>query len=541
MRILRIACFTTLLLIACAGASFAEEKTVMLGGNAPWPALSSMSGLTHGKGRLGKDALVLSSKLPGDDDSAGSGLVGSGADWTPPDPSAQQPAPVGSLTPSTDLYLPFDSASDGDKSGHYSVVSSALLRTGASKARRGSGAALCNTAGSGLVLRGKQGSLFGTKGDSGSFSIEFWMYPTVAESGVEILQWKSSRISTHGPVYQYVRSSMLRNHLEWTFTNIWTTTGGKPIEITVDGRKNLIPNTWSHHEISYDAETGMIEYCVDGSTENVAYATSSGKERGDVYPAVFGAPADLEIAPRFSGLLDEFKITRTPKSFNTLADRHETLEKYPASGGRFESEPIDSKASGSELKSVTIVKSEPEGTGTAFFVRSGDNFYQWTATEPAWIPVKSGEKLEGVTGKYFQVAGELYPDGTGSRSPSVTSITLKYEEDSPPWPPARVRAVPGNGTVTLSWPASVDYDTAGYLVYYGDHPGEYLAEGSPIDVGNTRTFTVSGLRNGRAYYFSVAAYDASGPRLPGTLSKEAFARPQAVRESQNGRSDNGFN
>ena len=363
MRIPRIACITTLLLIACAGVFSRKKKPSCSGGDAPWPSLSVMSGLTHGKGRLGKDALVLSSKLPGDDDSAGSGIVGSGADWTPPDPSAQTVAPVSSLTPSTDLYLPFDVDSDGDKSGHYSIVSSKLLRTGASKARRGSGAALCNTAGSGLVLRGKPGSLFGTKGDSGSFSIEFWMYPTVAESGVEILQWKSSRMSMHGPVYQYVRSSMLRSHLEWTFTNIWTTTGGKPLEITVAGRKNLIPNTWSHHEISYDAETGMIEYCVDGSTENVAYATSSGKERGDVYPAIFGAAADLEIAPRFSGLLDEFKIMRTPKSFNTLEDRHETLEKYPAVGGRFESEPIDSKASGSELKSVHYRQERTRGYG----------------------------------------------------------------------------------------------------------------------------------------------------------------------------------
>lgn len=530
-----------MLLIACAGSFFADEKSVSLGGNAGWPALSYTSGLTHGKGRLGLDALVLSSKLPGDDDSVGSGVVGSGADWSPSSASTRPVSPPGSVTPVTDLYLPFDAPDDGDKSGHYTVVSSALLRTGVSKARRGSGAALCNTTGSGLVLRGGAGSLFGTKGDSGSFSIEFWMYPTVAESGVEILQWKSSRVSTHGPVYQYIRSSMLRNHIEWTFTNIWTTTSGKPLDITVAGRKNLIPNTWSHHEISYDAESGMIEYCVDGSTENVAYVTSSGQERGDVFPAVFGTPADLEIAPRFSGLLDEFKIMRMPKSFNTLQDRHGTLEKYPADGGRFESEPIDSKATGSELKSVTIVKSEPEGTGTAFFVRSGDNFYQWTDTDPAWIPVKSGEKLSGVTGKYFQVAGELYPDGTGSRTPSVTSVTLKYEEDSTPWPPARVRAFSGDGTVTLSWPASVDYDTAGYLVYYGDHPGEYLADGSPIDVGNARTFTVSGLRNGRAYYFSVAAYDASGPRMPGTLSKEVFARPQAVRESQNGRSDNGSN
>jgi hypothetical protein len=87
----------------------------------------------------------------------------------------------------------------------------------------------------------------------------------------------------------------------------------------------------------------------------------------------------------------------------------------------------------------------------------------------------------------------------------------------------------GDGSVALSWPASVDFDAAGYLVYYGERPGEYLAAGSPIDTGPARTITVTGLKNGKIYYFGVAAYDASGPAFPGALSGEVSARPRASR------------
>ena len=37
---------------------------------------------------------------------------------------------------------------------------------------------------------------------------------------------------------------------------------------------------------------------------------------------------------------------------------------------------------------------------------------------------------------------------------------------------------------------------------------------------------VEGLKNGRAYYFAVAAYDAGGRENSGPLSDEVYARPR---------------
>ncbi|HRR02577.1 MAG TPA: fibronectin type III domain-containing protein, partial [Treponemataceae bacterium] len=119
-------------------------------------------------------------------------------------------------------------------------------------------------------------------------------------------------------------------------------------------------------------------------------------------------------------------------------------------------------------------------------------------------------------------------DGEAAATPVLTSISLKYREDTPPWPPVRLRAEPGDGFVTLSWPASIDHDTSGYLVYWGTRPGEYLGSGSPLDAGKNLSARIENLENGVLYYFSVAAYDAAGKTHQGPQSAEASVRPLAV-------------
>jgi hypothetical protein len=510
MQKLSFAFIITIFLTIGSTPVFAESESFVLGGKAGWPALSYESNLVRRPGKLGQESLVLTSVL------------------TTSSTAAARAAPAAAPNARDDMYISFDSGTR-DETGNYTIVSSALLRSDASKARRGAGAALSNTGGKGLVVRGLPGSLFGTTGDSRSFSIEFWLCPSVVENGSVLLHWRSSRITKERSFYQYISGNVSSNHIEWTFSNLWSNIAGNPFDVSISGRKNLIPGVWSHHVVSYESETGALEYCVDGLTENIVYLTSTGTERGDVFAAIFGVPGDVELCPSYSGIIDEIIFSRNSTRFDTLESKHVALERFPSGGGRFESMPLDSGTLNSTFLRLDASVLESAGTGTAFFVRSGDNFYQWTETEPAWIPVEPGKKSSGITGRYFQIAGELYADGTGSATPSVTQVSLTYEKDSPPWPPVRVLTEALDGAIGLSWPASVDSDVAGYLVYYGDHPGEYLASGSPIDNGSVRTCTVTGLKNGKVYYFSIAAYDASGSAYPGTLSQEVYARPRALR------------
>lgn len=64
-----------------------------------------------------------------------------------------------------------------------------------------------------------------------------------------------------------------------------------------------------------------------------------------------------------------------------------------------------------------------------------------------------------------------------------------------------------DGNATISWNANTEPDLAGYRVYYGTASGVY---NPAIDVGNTTSYTFSGLLPNTTYYFAITAYDTSG-------------------------------
>jgi fibronectin type 3 domain-containing protein len=70
--------------------------------------------------------------------------------------------------------------------------------------------------------------------------------------------------------------------------------------------------------------------------------------------------------------------------------------------------------------------------------------------------------------------------------------------------------------VTLSWvtPSKntdnsnvIAGDVAGYRVYYGISPGNYV---SYIEVGNVNSYSLNIPDDGNTYYFAVTAYNAAG-------------------------------
>jgi hypothetical protein len=135
--------------------------------------------------------------------------------------------------------------------------------------------------------------------------------------------------------------------------------------------------------------------------------------------------------------------------------------------------------------------------------------------------------------RYIQLRVELYPDGRRAQSPRVSDLTIVYEPNPPPAPPAGLMATPGNGRVTLTWRAVNDLGVKGYLVYYGSAPHNFLGSGatqgeSPIDAGTATTIRIDGLDNGSLYYFAVSAYDSSVPRQQSEFGPEVSARPSRI-------------
>lgn len=495
--------------IALAFFSFpAFSESYTFGGKKGWSEVTNRTGITTGKGRFGNESLELETN-------------------------------AAKITDDTDLLLNFEPSSSGgngfdDKSGNYSVAENNLYIT--KKAKIGKGAAFSRNRKGGIILSGKEGSLFGTEGPAGSFSIEFWLCPSSVENGETILNWRSSKYSSGKIIYQHITFSVYQNRLQCIFSNIFEGYSENSGDVVLSAETHLIPGKWSHHSVSFEEDSGALSYKADGILTDIKFITDSGHEWETIYQAELGKPANLEICPVFTGMIDDIKITRNREKLSSRIaetdweyDSESSAKRKYVRRGRFESEPVMTKA-GTIADSVKADLFIPSQTDVILYVRAGENHFSWTENYPEWIPVKNGEKIENLNGLYFQVAAELFSSGDGNETPSVNEITLEYTTLPEPQPPYRITAEKGDGSVTLSWDYSVDDTAGGYYIYYGTRPGEYLGrtanEGSsPINAGNRTQFTISGLENGTIYYFAVSAWSKINQNITGPLSKEVFARP----------------
>lgn len=490
----------------------AEEYAFQLGGNQGWDMLDSMTGVEIQTKGFPYSLVTLSSRRPVDE--------------------------------SSDLWLTFDQPGPErfyDEMGHYSVtVGDAVLRSDEKQARYGSGAALftgisivpgTKTDSSGIFITPKPGALFASGSQIDDFSIDFWLYPANLEKGEQILTWSSGRKTRSGEsIFQRIRCQIGSNKLEWIFSDFFTSVDDKNrITIYLKALSNILPRTWSYHQIRYNAAVGLLEYLVNGNLEAVVYTTKNQKSGGEIYTPKIGSGGVFTVGERFSGLIDNFRIlpfyTEVPPD-----------TKYTLSGGYIITKPLDMGFSDSKvLRMDADIKSSNEGSVLSqvqFFMRTTNNPYLWTQDDPtSWYPIELGMDLSNqFKGRYVQIKAQLYPSSSGESAPFINKLSILYEPDAPPPPPGLVQAVARDGAVELIWKPSPDRDLSGYVVYYGTESGIYFGTdsdlgASPLDVGPRTSIVIDGLKNGRVYYFSVAAYDKASPSHIGDLSREVVARP----------------
>jgi hypothetical protein len=541
-RILAASLFTAL-----AGALYAVgEKTISIGGEAGWGAIDKRIGVTELSAVRPYPVLTLSSAVRYADEQT------------------------------LDLALSFDekqAAEFQDQTGHYQVlVSPALLSAEKRLARSGAGAAMFsglpsfleNTGSEPLVLIPQSGALLSPGQAIRDFSIEFWLFPMNMENGELIVSWTAARENSDGNyALQQILCTASKNRLQWLFQNFFTPPGDeeRPVSISFTGITPLVPRTWSSHVIRFNADTGLLEYVVNGEPEAIAYASSSGREGGLLYHAVAGREGALILGGRFIGMLDEFRI------YSSFID-DPIIRKYHRSGGRAETRILDLGEYNSSILRVDVnggriahsgerIQNEYAGTWPfrfadgptlQFFIRAADNPYQWSETpeqdaddwrffsfdevlnNPEWRAFTPGAELSGIRGRFAQIAVMFYPGGGNETAPYLDRIAVTYLPDDPPLAPALLTAIARDNAVDLSWRPNFDADTAGYLVYYGEESGQYFGEGavlgkSPINVGKRTSVHIDGLQNGILYYFAVVAYDRFEPLHLGAFSREVSARP----------------
>ncbi len=464
------------------------------GGKDGWPAFSKSQNIALVKGRFGYDSVSLdTNSLKRDSE--------------------------------TDLLLNFEDKKIEDLAHNYKVQNSSAVCTELNFMGKYSG---LFTGDGGITLQGNENAIFGKSGLTGSFLIGFWLNPSIVENGEILFSWRSSRTVANYPLYQMISAFFENNHLAWNFTNVFNAYTENRGEISLQSYSTIIPNKWAYHEICYDDENGMLEYRIDGKLESICYVTTNKKERGgSVYEAQLGVVAAIEICSQYTGYIDDFRIQHGTYSESAKLLRYDNFKNE---GGHFETQPVLLKK-GVQITKIDALVTKPSQTDVSFFVRTGDNIYNWTDDFPKWIPFESGSELENVNGFYFQIAADLYPDGGGKKSPSITQIDVFYTEYPSPLPPYKIFASAGDGEVTLNWAYSVDDSVEGYYVFYGERPGEYLGQDaeegtSPIDAGNNVSLTLTGLTNGKIYYFAIVSYARKNDVISGDLSKEVYARPK---------------
>lgn len=487
----------------------ASERTIVLGAGDAWSDLAIEERIAVRPGRQGYLDLML-------------------------EPFSYEPQAT------TELLLGFDDLPLRDATGRYTVNAAPELVRAApeltrSAQRAGTGALLVDGSEDRITVvpRGDSAFLPGT--EWASFSIEFWFYPVVFEDGATVLSWRAREGRAEGFRTQEIAMEVDRGTIAARFENFFVRPDGEGVSASLRGSARLIPRSWSHHLVRFDARTGLLEYLVDGSPVDVTYVSRTGRQDGSVFfPRVAAFPGEgLVLADGFVGALDELRIERQ------FVEQPETID-YSPDGGAVVSDYIDLGSAGARLTALDATVDAPGLSDVFLYYRLANLPGAAAASNAAssdWIAIEPGTRLADARGRFVQVRAELYPDTRAGVSPTLSQISLTYEPDPAPLPPVAVRAVPRDGTVELSWAPVQDPDVEGYLVYYGDQSGRYFGTGSeqgvsPIDVGRATSVTLEGLENGTLYFFAVEAYEPSydGFReaARNELSSEVAARPAKV-------------
>ncbi|MDR2053222.1 MAG: LamG domain-containing protein, partial [Treponema sp.] len=333
-RNIRLSFIVYALFCVCGSLHALGEETLVIGGRAGWDDAVIRQGVTEAVAVRPTPVMALAS--------GGQALSGG------KNRAVQTPVAGTGL----DLDISFDEGSPElftDRTGRYLVTAnSSISAVTQRRARTGTGAAhFAGNASRDLLAVAAEAepftiipimpqALLAPNRRLEDFTLEFWLNGENMENGEQFLFWSATRFTVGGSyVAQRIQAIVSRNRLQWVFQDFFTDPYDQDrLSLSFRGITPLTPRTWSHHLIRFDSGTGLLEYLVDGQTETIVYATSSGREGGEVFTPVTGQGSKLILGNRFAGMIDEFRL------YSSFAG-NSSLQKYPRGGGRLETRFLD--------------------------------------------------------------------------------------------------------------------------------------------------------------------------------------------------------
>lgn len=374
-------------------------------------------------------------------------------------------------------------------------------------------------------------SLFSPGAQVQSFSIDLWFYPHHITEGGELLRWRGALLQGGRPVLQEIRFEIHDRRMRWVMDNViaQASDNGSPEmgSVTLSARRILIPRTWQHHQLRFDATTGRLSYVVDGQTEAVTHLTRSGREDGSVNTFLFGADTGdgLVLGLGIEGALDMIRITRS-----TAETHHWT--RLSGDPGMVLTRPIDLSSSSVRVEEIRTITAEPGNTHIRGYYRLGDTIVssraedaldsEWQRIPESGVLSRGGASPQG---RYIQLRYELLADAGRSETPRLRDVVVRYIPGLPPVAPRQIVGEPITRGVRLQWNPVPGESIAGYRIFFGESPGRYMGTHgvrSPLDAGDTTEIEIHGLPQDVPFVFAIESYTEDGQASP--LSHEVEVR-----------------
>ncbi|THB62768.1 MAG: hypothetical protein D6B26_06875, partial [Spirochaetaceae bacterium] len=413
--------------------------------------------------------------------------------------------------PDTQLLLHFDALPSYDEAGKF-LIEQDISRLVADDTARGDGAGIFSRRP--MRLLNQYADFFRPDTLQHGFTLSFFLYSPALRDGEEIISWRGMAETPQGLQVQQFKAIILNRRVVLSLESMLKADGDTLKSIEIAGDRDLLPRRWTHHFFRYSAETGLLEYYVNGVIRAVKYATSTGREGGSGWPLHIGGLSGTEmiIGEGLSGMLDELLISSAPEALPE--DRIVRAEP-----GRAVSVPLELRDVRNRITEINVQVNEPGSTRVSPYFKIGSWLEPNGDVQGEWRPLEEmafrNDQMENdddsFRGRFVQLRFDLQADGDGSNSPEVVEAAVVYEELPPLIVPAGVSvAVEGNG-LRVSWNKVHDRTIGGYKVFFGTAPGEYFGEDavagiSPLDVGLQTSVLLTGLRQDKVYYFSVVSY-----------------------------------
>jgi hypothetical protein len=415
----------------------------------------------------------------------------------------------------------------------------------------GSGAALFYRQSDGVEIQGRENLWLSSRSDLGSFTIEMRANLLAVKEGAVLF----SRIGYASGVKNGIEIRIEKKRICAYLYGIFPHPDGDRKTYSLTRGMQIKENQWVHYALSFDRLTGKLAQFVDGQEADAIFATESGKPCEGVLAPSFAA-GDMPktfLAKGFHGYLDEVKISyRHYEDLRRVSDSAEKRYRDLRMSGRI---PINKEGvivssvgefsyTGSMVTLFAWDELVESGSFVWFEFRISDIKFSSDDSRLKWYRITNNQRNiyqqktpDGfLRGKYYQWRAHLIPSPEGKSAPMVKNIRMDYELDIAPEVPFFVKAESGDSSITISWKKNVDFDLAGYKIYYGVRPGVYdgvirRIGGRPItnDLSKTNTVSVridqsvieenrmidSGsvleypvIKNNILYYFAVSAYDS---------------------------------